>query len=53
MLTLGFFLLGFSSFQSLAIFGLLSGVTVLLAVVCELFLLPALLSMAAMRGEGS
>lgn len=43
MLGIGFFVLGFSTFQSLAIFGLLSGATVLIAAASELFVLPALL----------
>jgi predicted RND superfamily exporter protein len=46
LLALGFFVLGFSSFQSLAIFGMLSGVAVLLAAGSELFVLPALLELA-------
>jgi predicted RND superfamily exporter protein len=46
-LALGFFVLAFSSFQSLAIFGLLSGVAVLLAAATELVLMPAVLRFAA------
>lgn len=52
VLALGFFVLAFSSFQTLAIFGLLSGFAVLLAGASELFVLPALLELAA-RHEGS
>jgi hypothetical protein len=51
ILALGFFVLSFSRFQSLAIFGLLSGVAVLLAAIAELLLLPALLETIAARGE--
>jgi hypothetical protein len=51
IIALGFFVLGFSSFQSLAIFGLLSGVAVLLAGATELFLMPALLEVTAGRRE--
>jgi len=51
MLAAGFFVLGLSSFQSLAIFGLLSGVTVLAAVVIEVSVLPALLELTAARRE--
>jgi predicted RND superfamily exporter protein len=50
-LAIGFFVLGFSSFQSLAIFGLLSGVAVLLAAATELVLLPAVLRVATGRGS--
>lgn len=51
ILAAGFFVLGFSSFQSLAIFGLLSGVAVLGAAASELLLLPASLELSAGRGE--
>jgi predicted RND superfamily exporter protein len=51
MLALGFGVLGLSSFRSLALFGLLSAGAVLLAVVAELFVLPALLELGAGRGE--
>jgi predicted RND superfamily exporter protein len=51
IIALGFFVLGFSSFQSLAIFGLLSGVAVVLAGATELFLMPALLEVTAGRRE--
>ena len=50
-LAIGFFVLGFSSFQSLAIFGLLSGVAVLLAAVTELILMPAVLRVTAGRSS--
>jgi predicted RND superfamily exporter protein len=46
-LALGFFVLAFSSFQSLAIFGLLAGITILLAAGSELLILPALLEAGA------
>jgi predicted RND superfamily exporter protein len=49
VLALGFFVLAFSSFQTLAIFGLLSGFAVLLAAASELFVLPAVLELAARR----
>jgi predicted RND superfamily exporter protein len=45
LLALGFFVLGLSSFRSLAVFGLLSGSAVLLAAGTELLLLPALLAL--------
>ncbi len=51
ILALGFFVLGFSRFQSLAIFGLLSGFAVLLAVIAELFLMPAVLERTVGRRE--
>ncbi len=51
MLALGFFVLGFSSFRGLALFGILSGVAVLLAAAVELLLLPALLEVSARREE--
>jgi predicted RND superfamily exporter protein len=51
ILALGFFVLSFSSFQSLAIFGLLSGVAVLFAALTEILLLPALLEVVAARRE--
>jgi predicted RND superfamily exporter protein len=51
ILALGFFVLCFSSFASLAIFGLLSGVAVFLAALAELFLMPALLAVTAGRRE--
>jgi predicted RND superfamily exporter protein len=50
-LAIGFFVLGFSSFQSLAIFGLLSGVAVLLAAATELILMPAVLRVTAGRSS--
>jgi predicted RND superfamily exporter protein len=50
-LAIGFFVLGFSSFQSLAIFGLLSGVAVLLAAATELILMPAILRVTAGRSS--
>jgi hypothetical protein len=49
VLALGFFVLGFSSFQSLSIFGVLSGFSVLLAVCCELVLMPATLELLGRR----
>jgi predicted RND superfamily exporter protein len=49
VLALGFFVLAFSSFQSLALFGLISGLVVLLAGVAELLILPAVLEIAARR----
>ncbi len=49
VLALGFFTLGFSRFQSLAVFGLLSGFAVLLAAVAELFIMPALLEIFRAR----
>jgi predicted RND superfamily exporter protein len=49
ILALGFFVLGFSRFQSLAVFGLLAGFAVLLAVVAELVLMPALLETVLIR----
>jgi predicted RND superfamily exporter protein len=51
LLALGFFVLGLSSFQSLALFGLLSGVAVLGAVLTEVVLLPSLLEV--LRGRRS
>lgn len=51
VLAAGFFVLGFSSFQSLAIFGMLSGVAVLGAAASELVVLPALLELVAARRE--
>lgn len=51
MLALGFAVLGLSSFRSLALFGLLSAGAVLLAVLAELFVLPALLELGAGRRE--
>ncbi len=51
MLALGFAVLAFSKFQTLAIFGLLSAVAVLLAAVSELFVMPALLEVTAARRE--
>ncbi|CAG1010347.1 hypothetical protein BURK2_04021 [Burkholderiales bacterium] len=42
-LTLGFFVLSLSHWQSIASFGVLAGVTILVSLVAELFLLPALL----------
>jgi predicted RND superfamily exporter protein len=51
MLALGFAVLGFSSFRSLALFGLLCAVAVLLAALAELFVLPALLELTAGRRE--
>ena len=41
------------SFQSLAIFGLLSGVAVLLAAATELLIMPALLQVIVARREGA
>ena len=52
MLSAGFLILGFSSFQSLAVFGTLSALAVLLAAVSEILLLPALLEIFATRSEG-
>jgi predicted RND superfamily exporter protein len=49
LLALGFFVLGLSSFRSLAMFGLLSGSAVLFAAGAELLLLPALLELTARR----
>lgn len=52
ILALGFFVLSFSRFQSLAIFGLLSGIAVLFAAMTEILLMPALLEvLAARRGD--
>ena len=51
ILACGFFVLGFSQFQSLAIFGLLSGFAVLFAVIAELILMPAILEVFVARRE--
>lgn len=49
-LTLGFFVLSLSHWQSIASFGVLSGVTILMSLVAEVFLLPALI-MTVGRGR--
>ncbi len=49
VLSTGFFVLGFSNFQSLSIFGLLSGLAVLLATGSELLLMPAVLHWIGQR----
>ena len=49
LLAAGFFVLGFSKFQSLANFGVLSGSAVLIAFAAELLLMPAVLELAARR----
>jgi hypothetical protein len=49
LLAAGFFVLGFSRFQSLANFGVLSGSAVLIAFGAELLLMPAVLELAARR----
>ena len=51
ILAIGFFVLGFSKFQSLAIFGFLSGYAVLFAAIAELVLMPAVLEVFVARRE--
>jgi predicted RND superfamily exporter protein len=48
----GFMLLTFSRFQTLAYFGLLCTVAVIAALICELFLLPAVLDGSTRLGQG-
>jgi predicted RND superfamily exporter protein len=48
----GFTLLTFSRFQTLAYFGLLCTVAVVAALICELFLLPAVLDRSTRLGAG-
>ncbi len=51
ILAAGFSLLGFSNFQSLAYLGILSALAVILAVISELFLLPAVLVIGDRVGQ--
>ncbi len=50
VLASGFFVLGFSHFQSLAVFGLLAGFTMLIAAIAELLVMPAVLEVSEPRG---
>ncbi len=51
VLASGFFVLGLSRFQSLAVFGLLAGFSVVMAAIAELLVMPAVLEVTEPRAE--